>query len=72
MGRSRRDRHRQPPGPGRRVTYYRASGQDNLKRDVISQQNTCVYEAVKQGASLKTGKTLQHCSQPFLTCLHPW
>lgn len=45
------------------VIYDRASGQDNLKRDVVPGQDTCLYEAVKQCASPKTGKTPQHCNQ---------
>jgi hypothetical protein len=45
------------------VIYYHASGQDNLKRDVVPGQNTCLYEAAKQRASLKTRKTPQHCNQ---------
>ena len=54
------------PQPGSRVTqviYYRACGQDNLKRDVVPGQNTCLYAAIRQGAPLKTGKTPQHCNQ---------
>jgi hypothetical protein len=45
------------------VIYYRASGQDNLKRDVVPGQNTCLYEAIKQRASLKTGEVPKHCDQ---------
>ncbi len=45
------------------VIYYRACGQDNLKRDVVPGQNTCLYAAIRQGAPLKTGKTPQHCNQ---------
>jgi hypothetical protein len=45
------------------VIYYRASGQDNLKRNVVPGQNTCLYEAIKQRASLKTGKVPRGCDQ---------
>jgi hypothetical protein len=54
------------------VIYCRASGQDNLKRDVVPRQNTLPVRGGQAARLAEDRKDAPALQSAFLTCLHPW